>query len=468
MYISLNKKNYNYTLNKFQSIYSIKQDINKKYLTNVKLSQIILIYNNQILEDNKTPYDYKIKNTDTINIKLKEIGGGPTASDIGLLILSIFMTLFLIIFIILGVLPFLSFIFSKIFIKGFTLVLDGLRSLTSVNNFLNSFLATTKSVVLPIISFIFYYFGILIVIFYIVFFSTYYIYNFIYHDCRAFKASKALAMLTVMVLIMFYVMFNLPKIIKNIANTILPSFISGFISKICDIMNNFRFTLLGAIPYVGQFLTTFINVMVMGFDLLNKSKFYGPKFLYEWDKMYKYTLSPNVNKELRESKLRIFVNGLHQADKYENGKVIADIPFSNIEFTAFIFARFLFQTLVYVFIRFVEIFDICGEKPEALIKIEREMRETQDKMDEFQDALNNPDTEDNLRSSLRKGVQLMSKTLVKLSKNKEKEEKLKMLDIVCLKDILVNGALAGLPTVLLFLVIFILLCIPPMVDKIAK
>ena len=49
-----------------------------------------------------------------------------------------------------------------------------------------------------------------------------------------------------------------------------------------------------------------------------------------------------------------------------------------------------------------------------------------------------------------------------------KSEKLKMLDIVCLKDILVNGALAGLPTVLLFLVIFILLCIPPMVDKIAK
>lgn len=459
MYISLNN------FNKFQSIYSIKEDINNNFLKkSVKASQISLIYNGKILDDNKTLYHYNVKNTDSIKVNLKK-KGGETAASVGLLVLGIFVTLILIVFIIIGILPFLSFLFSKIFIKGFTLILDFLRSLTSQNNFLNSFIATVKSIIIPVISFIFYYFGLIVIIYFIVFFCIYGIYNFIYKDCRAFKAAGMVAKVTVLFLVLFYILGNLPNIFNKISKKLLPGFISGIISKICEALSNFRLVLIGIFPG-GSLITVFIDIMTKLFELLNKSKFYGPQVLYEWDKMFAYTRTPDVNRMLRESKLRTFVNGLNAANKYEYGKTVGEVPHSSIASSGFVFVRFFFQTMVYLFIRFVEIFDICGDKPEEIIVIEKDIKDTQNLIDNISKALNDPSTENSERKELRETLQKLTKTIAKLTQNKDKEERLKMLDVTCLREILINGAFAGFPTVLIFLVLFILMCIPSMVAKI--
>jgi len=472
MYISLNKNNFEYHPNIFQSIHSIKEDINnqifKKNNIKIKSSNIILYYKQSVLEDKKTLYHYKIKKNDTIIVKFKEKGGGPTVASIGLLILSIFLTLILIGAIFMGFLPFLSYLISKIIIKGFNIIIDFLRSLTEPNNFLNSFLATIKSVILPIISFILYYGGLVIIFFYMVFFSVYYIYAFIYKDCRAFKAAKTVAQMTTIMLIMFYFLSNLPNLLNTICKKILPSFISGILSKIFEMLSKVRVIIIGAIPYIGVILTSFINVMTTIFGLLNKVKFQGPKFLFEWDKMYKWTLQPEQNQKIKNMGVRKIVDGVEQAAQYEHGKTVGEIPFTQFEFSAFIFIKFLFQTTIYMLIEFVDIFDICGDKPESLIAVEENIKKVKGLISSLEYQLNDPSINPDEKTELRSTLQDLMKSSVKLSIEQEKEEKQKMLDVECLREILINGAFAGVPTVLVFLIFFILMCIPSMVAKMAK
>ncbi len=474
MYISLNNKKYEYHPNRFQSFYSIKEDINtnilKKNKINIDSSQIILFYKHKVLDNKKTPQHYNIKKYDIIYLKIKTEGGkkSTTASQVILLIVGIFLLLILIIYILMGILPFFSFLISKILIKGITLIIDFLRSLTDYNNFINSFLATVKSVFVPIISFILYYFGLLVIVFFCVFYATYFIYNFIYKDCRAFKASKMLATITVIVLVLVYVIANLPNMIKKISAAILPGFINSIVAKICDVLSSIRLVIIGAIPFIGAPTVAFIDTMTLVFEMLNKSKFYGPKFLYEWDKMFQWMKTPEMEKTLREQKLKVFVDGIDQANKFMDGKTVGDNPYTNLEFSGFVFARWAFQTVIYLAINFVEIFDLCGDKPETLIRVEQEIKKTNQLINDITSQLNDPSTDNADRKEMRQSLQSLTKTAAKLFQNKEREEKMKMLDVPCLREILINGAMTAFPTFLIFLILFILFCIPQMLSKAVK
>lgn len=470
MYISLNKKKYQYNPDLLQSIYSIKQDINNKILKendiNIKTDEITLYYNETVLEDNKTPFFYKIRKNDTLYIKLKKDGGATAASVGGLILAIIIILVILLPILFFGIMPFISFLISKILIKGMTYVIDFLRGLTDYNSWLNSFLATLKSTLIPFISFILYYGGLAFISYYIVFFSTYGVYNFIFNDCRAFKASKLVGFITVAIMILFYVLSNIPNIIKRISAAILPGFINGVVQNIFTFLSNLRLVIIGAIPFMGGIITALIQGLTTLFELLNKSKFYGPKILYEWDKMYAYSKQPDVERQIREMKLSKVADGVGMASEYERGKTIGENPFTHPELSAMIFLRFAFQTGVYMFMEFVDIFDICGDKPETLLAVEQNIKKTNGLIKDITSQLNDPSVDNSERKEMRQALQDLTKTAAKLYQNKEKEEKMKILDVDCLREILINGAFGALPTVLIFLIIFIIFCIPGMIEKV--
>jgi len=472
MYISLNNKNYEYNINLFQSFYSIKQDINNNLLQkkNIKVTSdnLIFKFKGVILEDNKTPKFYKIKENDTINLLIKNEGGNnvTAGSIIGLIVFIIIILFIFIPAILLGVIPFLTFLFSRIFVKGLNAAIDVIRGFLDPNNWIDSFLSTLKTVVIPFMGFILKYLVLIVFTFFTTFFCTYYIYAFIYKDCRAYKASRLLAYITTAVLVMIYFMAALPSMVKSVSDVFLPKFISSTIGNAVNLFNDFKLRFIGAMPYVGVVVSGFINVMAFGFDLLNKTKFYGPKALYEWDKMYKFTLMPNVDLQLRQAKLRQTINGIEASSRYEEGKTVGDTLFGRFDFDAFIFVRFGFQTLVHLFIQFIDLFDLCGDKPESIIAIEQNIRKTNGLIETITDSLNDPSTPNKDKKDMRQSLINLSKTAAKLQVNKEKEEGMKVLDVDCLKGILINGAAAGPVTLFLFILIFILFCFPPMLAKV--
>jgi len=474
MYISLNNKNYEYNINQLHSFYSIRQDIDKEILKKNKIEanidQISITYNGAVVDDNKSPQFYNIKDSDTIYLKIKNDGGAPTATNVILLIVFIFVVVFFLIpAIIFGVLPFLSFLVSKVFIKGITIVVDFLRSLTDTNNWLNSFLATFKSIVIPVISFIFYYAGLVIIIYFAVFFSVYYIYSYIYKgNCLAYKASKILSFVTVLAIGGIYFLASLPNIIKNITALFLPSFVSSIIAKGCNSVNTIKEKLATGTPFIGGLVYMFITLVVSAFELLNKTKFYGPKFLYEWDKMYQWTLTPEMNRDIRLKGLRRTVNGIDAADKYKIGKTVGEVPYSRLDFSVFVILRFGFQTLVSFFIQFIDLFDLCGQKPETIVVIEEKIRKTDRLINDITSQLDSNETSNTNKKDLRDALRDLSKTAAKLLKDKEKEELMKQIDVDCMKDMFVNGALSGVPTLLIFIILFVLLCIPSIGKQILR
>ena len=148
--------------------------------------------------------------------------------------------------------------------------------------------------------------------------------------------------------------------------------------------------------------------------------------------------------------------GLHAAQKYEAGETVGDVPVSRMEFGGFVLIRFIMHTLLYVFIEFIDIFDVCGDKPDTIIALEQSIKKNQQLIYEIKSQLEDPDISNKDKANMRKSIIDLSKTAGKLYQNKEKEEATKQLDVPCMKDMLVSGAVAGLPTIIIFIILFIL------------
>jgi len=470
MYISLNNNLHKYNPDLLQSVHSVKQDIIYKILEKDNLffntENIVLSFKDKILEDKYTLYHYKISQNDTLTIKLKTKGGGMTANQIISLILAIIGIIFLSSLIVLGVIPFFSFLVSKIFIKFINFSIDFIRGFLDQNNWINNFLAFLKATIIPIIGFLIYYTGLIIIVYGTIFFTVYSIYYFIYKgSCDGFKAAKIVSTVTTFVLVITFIAANITNIMRKIALIFLPGFISGLLTQATNKFNLIKETMLRAVPVTGMFITSFIGLATKLFELMNKGKFNAPKILYEWDKIYKWSKQPDIDLTIRQAKMTKVREGLHAAQKYESGETVGYTPVSRVEFSGFVFMRFIMHTLLYVFIEFIDIFDVCGDKPDTIIGLEQSIKKNQQLMDEIKSQLENPDISNKDKSNMRKSIIELSKTAGKLIKNKEKEEAMKILDIDCLKDILVNGALAGIPTTLVFIIIFIILCFPSMLGN---
>jgi hypothetical protein len=462
MYISLNKKLYNYDFNQFQSIFSIKQDIintiYKKNTLDYTSDELILIFNNHVLEDKYTPHHYKIKKNDTILLSLKNKGGRNLKQNITITLSVLFIVFILIPIIIGGIIPFFSFLVSRIFIKGFDYLLEFIYPLIDKNNWISSFVSFLRKTFIPLLGFLINYIGLILVTFAIIFFSTINFYSAVHDDdfCLGFQASKYLAIVTTALIVVFYIIGNLPTILKNISNAFLPLFVGKSFDPIIQTLSSIKLTILQSVPFIGGIIVMIINLFTMIFKALNQAKFYAPKVLYEWENMYKYSKQPDIEFFLQEEGLNRIRNGLQAAHIYENGKTIGETPFSHLQFSSFIGVRFIAHTLIYLLIQFIDIFDVCGTKSERLIQVQKQLRDAQEILDDLETEINDPETIPKEKQNMRNAFRKMQVSLGELQLKKEKEESQKKLDVPCMKDILVSGAVAGLPTLFVFILLFIL------------
>jgi hypothetical protein len=125
MYVSVK----DYSL--FQSIYSIKADIIEK---NKKLQNksFYFKYKTNILEDNKTLYEYHIKKSDKLEIVFKSEGG--TLAKGLLIFIWVMVFLFYFFTLLLGFMPFIAFIIPNILIKGLLKIVDFFYELNEVGH----------------------------------------------------------------------------------------------------------------------------------------------------------------------------------------------------------------------------------------------------------------------------------------------------------------------------------------------
>ena len=306
---------------------------------------------------------------------------------IGMIIGSVLFILFILIpLLISGVIPFFSFLVSRVFIKGLDYFLEFIYPMIDKNNWISSFIQFLRNTFIPLIGFCINYIGLILITYFFIFFTTIKFYSAVHHDdyCLGFRASKYLAYATTASIFIFYVIANSPTIIKNLSAVILPKFISDALNPIINIVSSIKITILSSIPYIGPVIIKLITVITLLFKALNQAKFYGPKVLYEWEKMYKYSQQPNIELFLEEEGLNRVRNGVHAAHIYEKGKTIGKIPFSDLELSSYVGVRFIVHTIVYLFIQFIDIFDVCGTKSERLIKVLKELRTAQNLIDDIE------------------------------------------------------------------------------------
>ena len=211
MYVSVK----DYSL--FQSIYSIKIDIIEK---NKKLQNksFYFKYKTNILEDNKTLYEYHIKKSDKLEIVFKSEGG--TLAKGLLIFIWVMVFLFYFFTLLMGFMPFIAFIIPNILIKGLLKIVDFFYELTNPNNFMNSVLYFLKAYMIPFMNFIFEYFGLFIFVYILTFFCLYHIYFYAKKEnvCAAYNTTRVVSLLTSILTVIFYFIANIASVFRTLAS----------------------------------------------------------------------------------------------------------------------------------------------------------------------------------------------------------------------------------------------------------
>jgi len=458
MYVSLNLKKYKYNFNQYESIFSIKDSIKKKF--NIK-KLFNINCNGKILEDKKCLYDYNIKKNDTLIIEFIK-KGGMSADEIGQVIGFTILLLIYLVFLMLGVLPFISFVISNMFIKLLKMGLEFLRSLTDQNNWLNSFLLWSIEYIVPFFGFILDYFSMIIIIFIATFICTFKLYQLKWKcKCKALQASKALSTLVTMIIVFIYFLANSFVLLNNFSNKYLPSPIKQPVSLVCQAMMSLRnvwlkFFLLNPIGAVDDL---FVNIMGEVFKLQNMLIKYGSMVLYSWDDIYAFTKQPDIQLQLQESGLDTLVTAIQAAEKQIDGKTTANTggPVTLGKSASNSLIKALYNSFVYFALEITKIFDICGEKPARLKELEEKMDDLLVDKDQLESLIYNKNTKNADKVALRQGVAAAVKSIGDVKKKIEKEQIGKLLNLKCLKDILLNGAVTAMPSLIVFILLFILM-----------
>lgn len=468
MYITLNKHKYKYNPNLLQSIYTIKEDINnnilKKKGIKIETKKIMLFHKKNVLDDSKCLFFYNIKKDDTIKIVLKNVGGVDGAL-INRFVGGIFGVLFLLIFMMTGLMPLFIFILCKMATTIVEIGLNFIQTyLLSRNNFLWSFIEYIKTGLLPIALVILKYFGIVIGVFLMVFCASYPIYEYTFvikegeerGQCTAYRRARTFAILMTLVFLAQYFIGANISVFGRLLTFIPPlakigdNLIRGTTQSKLNFGTNTP--LVGIVFYLGVMITKF------GIKAFNYAKMYGMKILYDWDTIYKLSLDPAVDIELRTYLLRDVVDQIQAASLYQAGKTFYRLPMSYMELSSMILLRTMFQTLIFLIYQFIDIVDVCPKKSDRLGRILNDIDLAESKLKKFQQAVANPQTTKPEKKEYLGTISKIEKELVKVKLKLEKEQLLAPIDGDCLVDIVVNGGWLNLIIFLSYVLFLILLC----------
>jgi len=438
----------------FQSIYSIKADIIEK---NKKLQNksFYFKYKTNILEDNKTLYEYNIKKSDKLEIIFKSEGG--TLAKGLLIFIWVMVFLFYFFTLILGFMPFIAFIIPNILIKGLLKIVDFFYELTNPNNFMNSVLYFLKAYLIPFMNFIFEYFGLFIFVYILTFFCLYHIYYYAKKEnvCAAYNTTRVVSLLTSILTVIFYFIANLASIFRTLASFV-PEIIRQPFINLGNKISGLRLIFIGMIPYIGKPQVSMIESLSLMFKGIGYLKLYGNQLLDNWDLAMELIKSDDARKFTQEQGIDKIINYIRTIEKaeshYVNGAEITNrnkknaeemdeiIPCVNPSATSY-FLRFLFQNIMKMTIDMTFFIDIC--------KANGEYEKVKEQMKEDFIILIESQKKKNLTDGQRKE---------KIEEFVEKIKNIRLDDVInidCLINTLINGATFSSILTFFFLILFI-------------
>jgi hypothetical protein len=362
----------------FQSVYSIKTDLINK---NKKLhnKSFYLKYKTNILEDNKTLYEYKINKEDQLEVVFKS-EGGTMAKGVKIFIwVIIFIIYFL--FLMLGLMPFVAFIIPNILVKGLSKFVNFLYELTHPNNFINSILYFLKTYFIPFIDFIFGYFGLFVFVYVLTFFSLYHIYYYAKkeNECAAYNTTRVVSLLTSILCVIFYFIANSFSLLRILASFI-PKVIRQPFINASNAISNLRLTFVGMMPFIGQTQVNMVQSLTSLFKGIGYLKLYGNQLLENWDVAMELIKTNDARTFTKDQGIDEIINYIKIIEKaeshYKNGipitnknrenakKMESIFPCTSPSASAY-FLRGLFHNFLKMIIDMTFFIDICNTNGEG-------------------------------------------------------------------------------------------------------
>ena len=443
--------------NKYQSIYSIKQQL--------KLQDYFFMCESRILDDNKCIAHYGLKPNSKIEIKKKSKGGSATAGYVLKVILFVLLFLIFYFLLIVGVLPFISFIASNILIKALKMAINWLRSLTDPNNWLNSALHMVQIVIIPFFQFLLEYAGMAVIVFFLTFFCTYKLYYFantkkddsIENQCKAFKATNMLAGLTTFFVCLFYFIANLPILLATYVTPLIPNPLRNPVKEGIIKFGDLREKLLASMGPMGAIEERLINALQFFFEKADNLKDMDAQLLYNWAQTYKMTKMYPMNEYIQEAKLTELLEDVNFADLNQKGEFDKERSCLTQRQASFAYLlRSTYDNGLYIMLKLIGILDICGNQQPYIEDLEEQKKRMETMQTTIQNVINKAKNKNN-KSANRKSVEEIAGQIAKLQQLIEKAKGTKLLNVPCLVNILVNGALFSIFIFIIFTILFIVL-----------
>jgi hypothetical protein len=439
----------------FQSIYSIKVDLISK---NNKLQNksFYFKYKTNILEDNKTLYEYKIKKEDQLEVVFKS-EGGTMAKGLAIFI-WVMVFIFYFFFLAMGFMPFIAFIIPNILIKGLSTIVNYFYELTHPNNFMNSVLYFVKTYLIPFMNFIFEYFGLFIFIYILTFFSVYHIYYYAKKEdtCAAYNTTRVVSLLTSFIAIGLYFLANIASFFRFMASFV-PQVIRQPFINLANKIAGLRLTFIGIIPYIGPPQVSLVNSFAESLKGIGYLKLYGNQLIENWDVAMELIKSEDGRKFTQEQGIDEIIDYIRIIEKaeshYVNGKPITNKNRQNAEKMESIFPctspsassyflRTVFFNIMKMIIDMTFFIDIC--------KVNGDYEETMEKMKEdFMQMI----------ESNKKGKLNNQQRKEKMEEFVEKMKSIKLdsiINIDCILNTVINGVTFSSLLTFVFLIFFII------------
>lgn len=381
MYVSIK----DYSL--FQSVYSVKEELISKNDT-LQNKSFYLKYKTNILEDNKTLYEYNIQKNDQLEIVFKSEGGTMTKGIKILIWVIIFIIYFT--FLILGFMPFVAFIIPNIIVKGLSKFVNFLYELTHPNNFINSVLYFLKTYFIPFIDFIFGYAGLFIFIYVLTFFSLYHIYYYAKKEdeCAAYKTTRVVSLLTSLLSVIFYFIANSFSFLRILASFI-PKVIRQPFLNAANSISRLRLTFVGMTPFIGQTQVGMVDSLTTLFKGIGYLKLFGNQLLDNWDLAMELIKTDKARQFTQDQGIDEIINYIRTIEiaesHYKNGKPITNknkenakkmetiFPCTTPSASAY-FLRSIFHNFIKMIIDMTFFIDICNTNGEGE-RIKEEIKE---------------------------------------------------------------------------------------------
>ena len=446
--------------NNLQSVYSLKRELGKE--------DVNLYFNEKILDDNKTFYEYNIKNNDKIKV-IKKIKGGLSGGQVFGYVILLLIYIFVLFS---GLIPFISFIISNIIVKALVVGVTFLKSLTDPNNWLNSFLGFIINTVIPFIHFIFDFGIISLTMFFLTFACTYQLYYSYWeskgNSCQAFKNANALSMFMMLFITGMYILANSPFFLEKLTKMVLPSLFGKPIGFLFTAMSFLREKMITMMPFSG--ITLLISSLLsQGIEMLGQYSYMVDIGIKEYIQFYNVINNdPTYRFNIKKYGFQTILDLVLRVEKYERGdytnKRIDQIITRDFDAQGYV-TRSIIQSIFYIFSKIIYLFDICDPNDENLNYIQEKIYNTKNYISEISKFINNPDyplkTEQD-KQILEHGKEVINHLqglIEKMQENLDDEPTIVQVD--CIFRILENGVATAFPMVLLFVIFFLIFMFIP-------